>query len=301
MTATHLDGCQMDTQPTRPIQALVHDLIHRDPVVRRAAENELVALPVPALLAALHDPDHDVRVTAMDEVARLHGLRAIEAWVLLPRRTNSFLRGDLLVNLAYTDDPRALPILTAALKDRSSAVRARAAYALRERGDPAAIEPLLACLTDNVIAVRQTAVEALGVLRTRTAITPLLALLSHSNKYLRRSIVTALGQIADPHVIQPLITCLTDKDACVQQLAACTLGTFGTAALPLLTDALTHTQRAVRRGAIHALGHIGGEHARAALLALRTDRSKEVRAEIDRALHKLDRPADSTHHVLDTA
>jgi len=69
------------------------------------------------------------------------------------------------------------------------------------------------------------------VLHTRTALPPLLALLAHSNKYLRRSIVTALGQIADPQAIQPLIICLTDKDICVQQLAACTLGSFGTAAL----------------------------------------------------------------------
>jgi HEAT repeat protein len=291
----------MDTQPSRPIQALILDLLDRDQAVRRTAENELAALPVPALLAALHDPDADVRVTAIDEVARLQGPRAIEAWLLLPTTTDSFLRGDLLVNLAYADHPHALPLLTAALKDRSSAVRARAAYALRERGDPAAIEPLLACLKDRVIAVRQAAVDALGVLRARTAVDPLLALISHSNKYLRRSVVTALGHIADPQAIQPLITCFTDKNACVQQLAACTLGTFGTAAVPFLIDALTHKHRAVRRGAIHALGHIGGEHARAILLGIQTDRSKEVRAEIDRALRMLERPTDSTHNQPVTA
>src|SRR5262249_55004908 len=116
----------------------------------------------------------------------------------------------------------------------------------------------------------------------------------HSNKYLRRAVVTALGHIADPKAIQPLISCLSDTDACVQQLAACTLGTFGPAALPFLIDALTHKNRAVRRGAIHALGHIGGDPARAALVGMRTDRSKEVRAEIDRALHMLERPTDTT-------
>ena len=83
----------MDTQPTRPIQALIHDLVDRDHAVRRTAENELAALPVPALLAALHDAEADVRVTAEDEVARLQGPRAIEAWLLLPTTTDSFLRG----------------------------------------------------------------------------------------------------------------------------------------------------------------------------------------------------------------
>src|SRR5438132_1446366 len=126
ITAAHSDGSQMDIQPARPIQLLVSDLLHRDLIVRRAAENELAALPVPALLAALHAPDPDVRLTATDEVARLHGARAIEAWFLLPRNANSLLRGDLLVNLATADDVRVLSILTAALKDRSSAVRARA-------------------------------------------------------------------------------------------------------------------------------------------------------------------------------
>ena len=291
----------MHTQPARPIQLLVSDLLHRDPIVRRAAENELAALSVPALLAALHDPDPDVRLTATDEVARLHGSRAIDAWFLLPTTTNSFLRGDLLVNLATADDPRVLPVLTAALKDRSSAVRARAAYALRERGDPAAIEPLLRCLSDKVIAVRQAAVEALGVLRARTAVNPLLALLSLSNKYLRRSVVSALEHIADPKAIQPLITCLTDKDRCVQQLAACTLGSFGTAAVPFLVIALADHNRAIRRGAIHALGHIGGEQARTAIVGKRDDRSKEVREEVERALRKLDGQADAAQIVPTTA
>jgi hypothetical protein len=65
-------------------------------------------------------------------------------------------------------------------------------------------------------------------------------------------------------------------------------------AILALEDALTHKNRAVRRGAIHALGHIGGEQARAAIVGRQTDRSKEVRAEIDRALHMLERPADTT-------
>src|SRR5260221_5275995 len=120
MATTHADGCQMDTQSPRPIHELVRDLIHRDLVVRRAAENELVALPVPALLAALHDPDPDVRVTARDEIARLRGSSALQAWALLPRHINTSLRGDLLVSIAAVDDPRALAILTAALNDRSS-------------------------------------------------------------------------------------------------------------------------------------------------------------------------------------
>ena len=207
MTIPDLDEFHMDFQPVRSIQSIVSDLLHRDPIVSRTAETELATLPVSALLAALNDPNPDVRVTATDEVARLREQRAIDAWLLLPPNTNSFLRGDLLVNLASATDPRVLSLLTAALKDRSSAVRARAAYALRERNDPAAIEPLLTCLHDRVLAVRQAAVEALGVLRARTALAPLLELLSHSNKYLRRSVVTALEHIADPQAIQPLISC----------------------------------------------------------------------------------------------
>jgi HEAT repeat protein len=300
-TTPYSDGAQMDSHPARPIQLLVSDLLDRDPVVRRAAEIQVAALPVPTLLAALHDPDPDVRLTATDEVARLHGPRAIEAWLLLPTNANSFLRGDLLVNLANANDPRVLSVLTAALKDRSSAVRARAAYALRERGDPAAIEPLLRCLTDKVIAVRQAAVEALGVLRAGTAVDRLLALLSHSNKYLRRSVVTALEHIADPKAIQPLITCLSDKDTCVRQLAACTLGSFSTAAVPFLLDALADHNRAIRRGAIHALGHIGGKQVRAAIVGKRDDRSKEVREEVERALQMLDRHADTLQIVPTTA
>jgi HEAT repeat protein len=251
------------------------------------------------LIAALDDPNQDIRIEAHDDLARLQGSQAVEVLLRLPKEAGSFLRGDLIVNLAYADDLRALPMLTAALKDRSSAVRARAAYALRIRGDPTAIEPLLACLGDRVIAVRQRAVEALGVLRARPAVDPLLGLLSHTNKYLRRAVVAALGQIAEPEAIRPLITSLADKDACVQQSAACILGAFGAAAQPLLIEALGHKHRDVRRGAIHALGHIGGEQAHVAILGLQADRSKAVRAEIDRALQMLERLAE-THTAPDT-
>jgi HEAT repeat protein len=85
------------------------------------------------LIAALDDPNQDIRIEAHDDLARLQGAQAVEALLRLPKGAGSFLRGDLLVNLAYAHDPRALPILTAALKDRSSAVRARAVYALRIR------------------------------------------------------------------------------------------------------------------------------------------------------------------------
>mgnify|MGYP000929587734 CR=1 FL=1 len=297
MTIPDLDEFHMDFQPVRSIQSIVSDLLHRDPIVSRTAETELATLPVSALLAALNDPNPDVRVTATDEVARLREQRAIDAWLLLPPNTNSFLRGDLLVNLASATDPRVLSLLTAALKDRSSAVRARAAYALRERNDPAAIEPLLTCLHDRVLAVRQAAVEALGVLRARTALAPLLELLSHSNKYLRRSVVTALEHIADPQAIQPLISCLSDRDKCVQQLAACVLGSFGCTAVPVLMQALAAHNRATKRGAIHALGHIGGDQARTAILSHRNDPSKEVRAEVVRALQQLEHHTMTLQHV----
>ena len=76
--------------------------------------------------------------------------------------------------LARIGEPAVNPLI-AALGDRESTVRLRAAWALGAIGDERAIEPLILALKDGDWAVRVRVADALGKIKPAKALEPLIA------------------------------------------------------------------------------------------------------------------------------
>jgi hypothetical protein len=155
--------------------------------------------------------------------------------------------------------------LAAALSDRDTATRRRAAQELASRGPLAApaVPALVAALADRSPDVRLRSAEALG------RVGPL-----------AQSAATALAEA------------LRDTDALVPAEAAKALGLLGEAAAEAagaLGSALSHKDVAVRREAARALARIGrgAEPALTALLAALSDKDKTVCAQSARALGRI--------------
>ena len=66
--------------------------------------------------------------------------------------------------------PRALPILTAAVKDKDADVRQQAVWALARTRDRAVVPTLIGALSDESADVRQHACLALGQLKDPAAV-----------------------------------------------------------------------------------------------------------------------------------
>jgi HEAT repeat protein len=108
-------------------------------------------------------------------------------------------------------DPRAVPLLIAALGDKDWKLRAAAAEALGKIGDPRAAQPLIAILVDSRWDVRSAAEEALEQLDAR-AVDPLVTALKDGGVLgasgVRGVAARTLGQIGDLRAVEPLVAAL---------------------------------------------------------------------------------------------
>jgi len=121
----------------------------------------------------------------------------------------------------------AVEPLIAALGDRDSVVRLRAAWALGRIGDERAIGGLIHTLRDGDWSVRMRAADALGTLRAHQATDELLLLLRDENADVRRHAIAALTRIADPASADRLGASLKDRDWRVRMGAALALAALG--------------------------------------------------------------------------
>jgi HEAT repeat protein len=177
------------------VTSLTRSLADKDACVRAEA---LDALPVvsqhaqdalPALIAAVHDPDDDVRLKAMGALKYFDHEKSLEALPTLLAIARDDLKGHVravAVEAAGIFSPldiqRVLPALLQALKDRDAEVRTEAAEALgklaRHRvmhGKDFPEEAILAlqeASTDPSKDVRDEVAEALSMVRVRKETTP---------------------------------------------------------------------------------------------------------------------------------
>ena len=90
------------------------------------------------------------------------------------------------------DNNSAVPAALAALKDKDSQKRIKAAETLAKSCDSRATNPLLAALRDDEVAVRIAAVEALGQLGDKQAIDPLIETVEGSDWRVRVAMARTL-------------------------------------------------------------------------------------------------------------
>lgn len=193
-----------------------------------------------AARAALHDPAHEVRASALGALARIGVLEPFEVSAALAdpapevRRRACDVAGRLsLVELA--------PQLTETLSDQAPAVTEAACYALGELqelgedGAPAgaterhaaaaaAVGALQAIATDHPEPLcREAAVAALGSLRSPVGLVAVLAALDDKPTVRRRAVV-ALAGFEGPEVDVALARAAQDVDWQVRQTAEDLLG-----------------------------------------------------------------------------
>jgi uncharacterized protein (TIGR03067 family) len=178
--------------------------------------------------------------------------------------------------VARADEPRAtgahppgkaVPQLTAALKDKDWQVRRDAAAALGESGPAAtaAVPALVAALKD-IKPVWDAAVAALGQIgpSAREAIPALRAEQKRPFWWVRASATVALAKIVPTprEAVDILLAALKDPEPQVRSAAVGAireLGSRGRDAVPVLLDALSHPNKDVRVGLALALARIGSD------------------------------------------
>ncbi|MCI0455869.1 MAG: HEAT repeat domain-containing protein [Gemmataceae bacterium] len=237
-------------------------------VTAKAAQGDKKDSGIPDGLKALRHTDPNVRYKAADLLVRLGsvGKFAIPALRELLNDKDARVRVKAAEALWHVERPPArtlLPVLTASLKDKDPGVRINALVVLGDMGSGA-----------------KSAVPLIG------------QALRDKEQDVRLEAVLTLGEIGPPAkaLVLDLFATLTDDELrLLEPAVAVTLGNIGTAALPALTNALTHKDAARRRTAAYALSLIGAkaDEAMPALIKALTDSDPDVRSRAARTLGKV--------------
>ncbi len=100
--------------------------------------------------------------------------------------------------------PLVVESLIAALNDKNTLDRKKAAISLGILKDTRAVEPLIAALKDEDSSNRVSVAIALGILKDTRTVEPLIAALKDKDTYLRRYAAEALSKIKDPRAVQAI-------------------------------------------------------------------------------------------------
>ncbi len=203
----------------------LHD-IH--PSVRKAAAWSLGQTgrrkAVEPLIAALQDPDEEVRREAVEALVRI-GTPAMQPLVSALREEDSEVRRRVaeVIGRFYSSsdtEPLMHAFVLSALKDGDALSRARMATLLGEIGDGWAVKPLIEAL--YYFNVREAAGKAiLGI--GEPALGPLMAALKHHHIPVRKAAAQLLGCIGDPRAASALQSALKDRDWEVREAARAAL------------------------------------------------------------------------------
>lgn len=242
---------------------------------------------IPPLVAALDDPDPDLRqwsaeVFAEEGDAIDNSPDAVPALLKLFTGTDDAVARTAARALGKLSAraPSIAPKILAALADAQPAVRRRAAEALTRAARPLddrgtrllvpkefqtaeAIAALAKAVEDANNEVRTEAIRTLGGIGPAAAkALPALAKVAASadaDKAVRVAAFAAIGQIGQDGAtaVPALLAALKDPDDAVQRAAAEALARYGKEAVPALRKALGEADVAVQFGAVQALAAIG--------------------------------------------
>ena len=186
-----------------------------------------------------------------------------------------------LAALADIDDPRATPVLLAAIDDRNERIAAAAVKALVRTGDQTTAVALLPLLLSEPAWRSEQAERALNTLdrnwpasaAARELAPGLVALLGSEDPAMRVRAVVVMGAIGDPEFTDPLLHALVPDDPAVAAAAASALADLGEArAVEPTVEAIERVRDeldfAEREAIILALGRLGGPRALAVLLSM---------------------------------
>lgn len=254
---------------------------HRQAVEKLASEDPSHA--VEPLLAALSDPDSEVRHTAAIVLGQTRDERALPALIQTLTDSQSIVRAAAAEGLKLLGKSDAIPALTDSLMDSVGTVRWRVAQALESLGWQPKNSKQQALLwiahgeMDRASELGEDAADAL------------ILVLQENTGYQRQSAVRALSRTNDHRIVQILLPILKDEDHQVRAAVVEALGVHGDAnVLEHVLAALNDPHQRVRIEAVETLGKIGCQDLIDPLIAsLRGEKHWEVRLALVRILSRM--------------
>jgi HEAT repeat protein len=299
------------TMETGPVSAAVR------------AAGALGAIPDPGvvrlLCGTLHSPEPVVCIAAAEALGKIGGSEAVAALIPCLGREHTQIRAECARTLGIMGAIEATAPICKLLEDKEWEVRREAAGALGKLKNSETIEPLAKVLDDEDGDVREAAAVALGKMGDRRAVGPLVLALKDEVATVRRIAAAGLSRI-DPDWIslpetrtaaEKLKEAIQDAEPAVRYFVAqllVNLGEMSPEALlgftpedqlaspatkrrrmgtNLFIALLEDRDRDIRQAAAEALGRLGGERARQALMCAVGDPDGDVAAAVQMALQAL--------------
>jgi HEAT repeat protein len=181
---------------------------------------------IDSMIAALRDPDFDVRIKAAWMLVRI-GEPSLPALIQTLRDPDVNIRAKAAEILGKIANKRATYPLIQTLKDSDITVCEKAIEALGKIADPKAVDPLIEALETHDPGIQAYAAEALGKISDQRAVDPLLQLIKNDNPKVRAKAAEALGRIGNKRCTYGLIRLLNDSDSSVKAKALEALGVIG--------------------------------------------------------------------------
>jgi len=222
-------------QDATTIEVAVDSMRHSDPLVRRTAAEILGTLDTPSvqdtLVTALDDPESDVRVVALQSLARAKVSSALLEVTSRLGDPEAEVRAQAIETMrTLTNYPQGLKAhLEPLLNDPNAFVRCRAAVGLLQLGDHPEARNLLR--STSVLGEQDDRIHA----------------------------IRAMAEWGDQEAFILIENELNDQYAPtpVRRAAAIALGSCGTTALDTVLDTLADEDSGVREGAILGLSRLG--------------------------------------------
>jgi HEAT repeat protein len=256
----------------RALEPLVQLLGDKDVSVRHAAIGALNSIGHPDMAARMRtligDPDPLVRESGVKIAGYFGYAPCADGLLERCRDAVEAVRAAALEHVAFLEDDRVLPVLSAALEGDTPRARAAAAQGLAYVESPAATAALRRGVRDPDSWVRYFSASSLGR-QTDAASLPLLETLARADEFqhVRIAAVDAIGALGGEAAAGVLAALTESEDAAVATAAVRGLGAVNTAsALGPLQRALSGSDAERRAVAAEALAQWGGEPA-VALLA----------------------------------
>jgi HEAT repeat protein len=304
-----------DSSPTISREALVAlgDVIARGPddrALQDHARDELASTPegcANARRAARDAEDPRARGGALLILGLLRQEQDVRSLAEALGDDDVAERADLALRLF---GPLAVAPLLAAARASRPTVRA-AALSLAAALEGANVADVRAALREGLadpsLDVVSSAVEALGPIGDATDLKRVAKLLGHVDERVSATATSAISELAARHV-DAARALLRDSSlgqdplalGCVLLGAIASIQSLDEGDVTLLQRALAHHQPHVRRAAVDALAHAGGDAAADAVVFALADEEHEVQLAAARALGRLRRPEALVGVVADT-
>jgi HEAT repeat protein len=274
-----------------PVEGVIYDLKHPDPVRRQTAVRDLGNLKyrseTPDLVAMVHDPSDAVRRELELSLEKMEDIQAVPGFIALASDAENDIRARAVSALVNVHLPRerGLTATLSKLGEVMTLVPERDLEIMVEPDvavDPAVIETLRTRLGDSERGIRKTAIRGLGILRAKAGVPDLLLVVREDrDDAFRFEAVRALRKIDDRSIADQLVALLNLNADTVRNELMATLGAMrDRGAVPELSRIVEQAKKPAevpRLYALSALADIGDPASVPLFEQLKADKIEAIR------------------------